>query len=139
MATRSTIALEYADGTVRQIYCHWDGYLENNGQILQKHYADAQAVDRLIQLGSLSILAPSPECPEGHSFGSQVKGYCVAYGRDRGEQDVDAKHFSDYNQYRNEAQFEEFNYILRRDGNWYVEFYGHFDGLLTEALLQVAD
>ena len=40
MGTRSTIALEYADGTVHQVYCHWDGYLEHNGRILQEHYLD---------------------------------------------------------------------------------------------------
>jgi hypothetical protein len=40
MGTRSTIALEFADGTVEQVYCHWDGYLSNNGKILQAHYMD---------------------------------------------------------------------------------------------------
>ena len=27
MATRSTIALEFADGSVGQVYCHWDGQI----------------------------------------------------------------------------------------------------------------
>ncbi len=37
MATRSTIALEFADGTVEQVYCHWDGYLDHNGALLRDH------------------------------------------------------------------------------------------------------
>ena len=36
MGTRSTIALEYADGTVEQVYCHWDGYVSHNGLILSE-------------------------------------------------------------------------------------------------------
>ena len=32
MGTRSTIALEFADGTVGQVYCHWDGYLSKIGR-----------------------------------------------------------------------------------------------------------
>ena len=26
MATRSRIAIELSDGTVKSVYCHWDGY-----------------------------------------------------------------------------------------------------------------
>ena len=55
------------------------------------------------------------------------------YGRDRGEEGTNARNFKDYADYRKNAQFEEYNYILRKDGNWYVEFYGKFNGLLTEA------
>jgi hypothetical protein len=38
MNTCSTIALEYADGSIKQIYCHWDGYVSHNGRILHDHY-----------------------------------------------------------------------------------------------------
>ena len=40
MATRSTIALEFADGTVQQVYCHWDGYIDHNGKILFENYSN---------------------------------------------------------------------------------------------------
>ena len=56
MATRSTIALEFADGTVQQVYCHWDGYLDNNGKILFENYTDAFKLRELIDLGDLSSL-----------------------------------------------------------------------------------
>jgi hypothetical protein len=56
MGTRSTIALEFADGTVQQVYCHWDGYLEHNGKILQEHYSDPFKLRDLIDLGDMSSL-----------------------------------------------------------------------------------
>ena len=138
MATRSTIALEFADGTVEQIYCHWDGYLEHNGQILLQYYKDPFKVRDLIDGGSVSSLAPSVDKPEGHSFDKSVDGYTVFYARDRGEDLVKNK-FKDYADYRANAQGEEYNYILRRDGKWYVEFYGEFDGLLEQAIKDEQD
>jgi hypothetical protein len=38
MGTRSTIAIQNADNTVTGIYCHWDGYVEHNGKILNENY-----------------------------------------------------------------------------------------------------
>ena len=70
MATRSTIALEYADGTVDQIYCHWDGYLENNGKILVEHYMDPFKVQQLMALGDISSLGPN--IGEKHSFDTEI-------------------------------------------------------------------
>lgn len=144
MATRSTIALEFADGTVQQIYCHWDGYLDNNGRILFEHYKDPFKVRELIDHGSVSSLGAeigskrpfdNPHkygSPEYQAFNAQYDQQCLFYARDRGE-DLEVSRFKDYADYRKNAQFEEYNYILRRDGNWYVEFYGDFDGLLSEA------
>ena len=145
MATRSTIALEYADGTVDQVYCHWDGYLDNNGKILFNDYKDPFKVQRLMDLGDISSLGPNIgdkhdfDCP--HKYGTPEytawqdakREVTTFYGRDRGETGTKARRFKDYADYRKRAQGEEYNYILRKDGNWYVEFYGDFNGLLTEA------
>jgi hypothetical protein len=145
MATRSTIALEFADGTVGQIYCHWDGYLSNNGAILLNDYKDPFKLRELIDLGDVSSLGPT--IGEKHSFDipfdygteeykkeqERRRDITTFYGRDRGESGINARYFKDYADYRANFQSEEYNYILRTDGNWYVEFYGQFDGLLTEA------
>jgi len=48
------IALEYADGTIGQVYCHWDGYLEHNGKILQNSYTDPFKVRELLDKGDMS-------------------------------------------------------------------------------------
>lgn len=88
MATRSIIARQ-KDREVESIYCHWDGYPTHVGAILDGYYTDQESVDKLMALGSLSSLEPKCDRPVGHSFDSPVDGYCVAYGRDRGEGDVE--------------------------------------------------
>jgi hypothetical protein len=132
MATRSTIALEFADGTIGQIYCHWDGYLDHNGRILKDFYSNPFILRDLIDLGDLSILDTrigvkrpfdnpySFGTPEYDKFRSIYNGQCVAYGRDRGETNTKARYFNDWIDYNLESQVEEYNYILRRNGKWYV-------------------
>ena len=134
MGTRSTIALEFADGTVEQVYCHWDGYLEHNGAILAEHYSDPFKLRDLIDLGDLSSLRP--EIGEKHAFSQfelraeEVAGYklltenmCTFYGRDRGEKGIDARKYKNTDEYFDCSQQEEYDYILRTDGVWYVRCY----------------
>ena len=118
MGTRSTIALEYADGTVGQVYCHWDGYLENNGMILYKHYSDPFKVRELLDLGDLSSLGE--RIGSQHAFDKAPEGECTFYKRDRKENGVNQKMYADYDNYVRCHQYEEFEYILRRDGVWFV-------------------
>ena len=61
MSTRSRIAIEKQDGTVESIYCHFDGYLSNNGEILQNHYSTKDKMEKLIELGDISSLGNTPE------------------------------------------------------------------------------
>ncbi len=143
MATRSTIAIEYADGTVDQIYCHWDGYLDNNGAILRDHYSDPFKLQKLIELGDISSLRP--EIGVEHPFSSigvmdsaeydKLYGDMTTfYGRDRGETGVGAKRFKDFQEYAREHQREEYEYILREvngRAQWFVSFYGTDDEYLT--------
>jgi len=133
MATRSTIALEFADGTVQQVYCHWDGYLEHNGQILFEHYQDPFKLRDLIDLGDISSLGP--QIGTKHDFDLKTpEGECTFYGRDRGETGIEAKKFADFEDYKARHQYEEYEYILRTDGNWYVSSYERPYVLLSEAL-----
>jgi len=131
MGTRSTIALEYADSTVHQVYCHWDGYLDHNGRILFEHYKDPFKLRDLMDLGSVSSLGR--EIGEQHPFSphtskedeaaynaAQEAGWCTIYARDRGETGVQAKKFKDFEDYVANHQYEEYEYILRTDGKWYV-------------------
>jgi hypothetical protein len=137
MGTRSTIALEFADQTVEQIYCHWDGYLEHNGQILQKHYSDPFVLRDLIDQGDMSSLAPN--IGTQHAFEKAPEGECTFYKRDRKESGCEAKSFVDFQHYLVDHQYEEYEYILRRDGNWYVKCHDAPYVLLTEALASVKE
>ena len=60
MATRSIIA-KLDDKGVQAIYCHSDGYLSNNGKILDQHYANEVKVDNLIAQGDCSSLKDTIE------------------------------------------------------------------------------
>jgi hypothetical protein len=86
MGTRSFIAQEMPNGTYRSIYCHFDGYPSGVGAVLKRHYQDAAKVDALIALGDLSAIAE--EIGEAHAFDAghtEHPDWCLAYGRDRGE------------------------------------------------------
>jgi hypothetical protein len=119
MATRSRIAIENENGTVSSVYSHWDGYPSHNGYILLTHYKDRNKVQKLIDLGSLSSLAQEVEIPEGvqHSFESPSKGITVFYGRDRGEDNVEAKEHADRTAFLL-SDVEEYGYLLTKEGVW---------------------
>lgn len=95
MGTRSSIVVKVGD-KVKGIYCHWDGYPSHNGRILIGHYNSQELAEQVISLGDLSSLDVSMECPDGHTYSTPKDGYSIAYGRDRGEDDTDAKEYGDY-------------------------------------------
>jgi hypothetical protein len=60
MSTRSRIAIETESGTVKSIYCHFDGYVSGVGKTLFNHY-DREKLEKLIELGDISSLGESTE------------------------------------------------------------------------------
>jgi hypothetical protein len=118
MATRSRIAIENENGSVTSIYCHYDGYPEHNGAILQEHYTDHEKVKKLIALGDISILSHEVDIPEGveHSFETPVKGITVAYHRDRGD-DFHQKSNASVNEFFN-GDIQEYGYCFTAAGEW---------------------
>jgi len=87
MGTHARIGYE-KDGVVTSIYLNFDGYFSHAGVILNKHYNSQELAEKLVSGGDLSALAESCEKPEGHTFDTPVKGFCIYYGRDRGETGV---------------------------------------------------
>ena len=159
MGTRSTIALEFADGTVEQVYCHWDGYLEHNGKVLQEHYSDPFKLRDLIDWGDLSSLRPN--IGEKHPFSqfglnkedpdfdeqialyekAEALGWCTFYTRDRGETSVSSKKFKDFEDYVANHQYEEYEYILRNvegKATWFVKCHSEPYKTLEQAFLEEA-
>ena len=61
MATRSNIGIRTENNTIIAAYCHWDGYLAYNGQMLFDNYQDAEDVLDLVALGSFSSLKETVE------------------------------------------------------------------------------
>ena len=127
MATRSTIAMEFADGTVQQIYCHWDGYLEHNGKILFNHYVSPYKTRELIDMGGISSLCNTiEETKQG------------AYHFWRGEE-LRVEKFNDFQDYLAHHQYEEYEYILRKDGHWYVQAHDDAFVMLKSAIADAQD
>lgn len=117
MSTRSSISLKLKDGTVKTVYCHFDGYIENVGKILFKNYKTYDEINALLELGDISILNKSIERPTGHCYNHPADGCTVFYKRDRGESDVEfaiTDTFAD-------ADKQEYNYIFE-NGFWNVEY-----------------
>ena len=115
MATRSHIGKQLPDGSIRYIYCHWDGYPDCNGKILKNHYTDEAKVDALLELGSLSILGE--EIGEQQNFDDQSTHngkWCLAYGRDRGENYVEAKTAKSLS----DMLWQSYHYVWEQ-GEWY--------------------
>jgi hypothetical protein len=107
MATRSRIAIENQDGTIKSIYCHFDGYVSGVGETLFNHY-DKEKLEKLIELGDISSLGESTEDT-------------VAYHRDRNE-DLDFKTFPNVEKLFEDGfdSGEEYIYYLTKDGIWLI-------------------
>ena len=87
MATRSNIAMKTADGKIVSVYCHWDGYVANNGKILLENYADISKIEALVALGSISSLGEQiGEVQDFNDRDTQKDEWTLFYSRDRGEE-----------------------------------------------------
>ena len=128
MATRGNIGIVNEDGSITAIYVHFDSYPEYVGKMLLNHYTTSDIVNGLMNLGDLSILSESLYSTTGinlystnnrHTFNNPQKGVCVAYGRDRGEQNVDSVIYDDLGQYEDMAgdTLAEYQYLFE-DGVW---------------------
>lgn len=108
MSTRSSIAIKNKDGSISAVYCHWDGYLENNGILLFEYYNTEEKVRELLSFGDISSLAVSIE-------------KCEFYHRDRGEElrkPENIKNIRNFVKLFSDAWCEYF--YLFDNGVWYV-------------------
>lgn len=119
MATRSRIGIELEDGTVKSIYCHWDGYPEHNGKILNEYYLDRTKVLELIELGDISTLGTSVSATEPHDFDNPQTGVTVAYHRDRNDSYNKPRINSTVKNFFS-SDIEEFGYVFTNDESWTV-------------------
>lgn len=119
MTTTSTIAVQHHDGSITQIYCHFDGYIQYNGKILVNYYQTLELVEDLVSGGNLSSLGKRIHPVGEHSFTYPEKGTCVYYSRDDSE-DIIYYKFNDYDHYAVAHRDEEYNYIFV-DGEWYLQ------------------
>jgi hypothetical protein len=89
MSTRSLIVRQNRDGSFDSITVSF-GHPDWIGPTLVRHYTEETKIDALLALGSLSHL--DRETGEKHDFERPRSGWCVAYGRDRGEEVIGSPH-----------------------------------------------
>lgn len=140
MSTNSRIAMLQSDGSIKSIYCHWDGYYGHNGKILLEHYTTDEKVSELIALGSISSLGehvnPLPSAPEAmpfykdkprilseneHCYETPQKGVVVAYHRDRDEnfeQNI-CNIYESLDKFTTAGEFISYCYLWK-DGKWFT-------------------
>ena len=144
MGTRSRIAVMHGS-VCKSVYCHWDGYLDHNGRILQEYYDSAKA-NNLVALGDLSSLRPN--IGEKHAFSKlevpmddeaydKLYGDMTTfYGRDRGEEGCDFKVAHTFEEFLEQVNYcgAEYYYVMK-DGVWYAGAIYATEGLVKDGLV----
>jgi hypothetical protein len=148
MGTRSVIGIIEND-VCKSVYCHWDGYLDHNGQILQAFYNTTDKVEQLIAQGDISSLGA--EIGTKHNFGDRavylentdlttsVATMCTFYARDRDEVGCEASTTQNFSQFMDRVNGcgAEYYYIMK-DGVWYVGSVYETAGLTKDGLVPLA-
>lgn len=136
MSTRSKIGMVAADGSVLAIYCHHDGYLSGVGQALFLGYSSRGKVECLMALGDLSVLGV--EIGDKHDFNDEHDPMvCTAYGRDRGEEGVEANRFETVAEFCAADYGHEYTYLFTADNVWkYLVGYEASDSSKLRVLTQ---
>jgi len=112
MATRSAIALEtgipeFGPGAIHAVYCHWDGYVENNGALLLKYFDSLPSAVELIKGGSISSLGEGTD---------NTKFYC----RDMDREMEPASEYGTREEFIEDSNGLEYLYILNQNDVWEV-------------------
>lgn len=106
MSTRSRIAVAQDDGSVKSIYCHWDGYPAYNGKMLMQHYNSKSLADALVAMGDMSALDVDIELS---TFYNRDRSEALNVSEDSSVEDFVEDFVGDI--------FEEYAYLYK-DGEW---------------------
>ena len=112
MATRSAIAIEtglpeMGSCVIHAVYCHWDGYVENNGALLLKYFDSLPSAVELIKGGSISSLGEGTD---------NTKFYC----RDMDREMEPASEYGTREEFIEDSNGLEYLYILNQNDVWEV-------------------
>jgi hypothetical protein len=141
MATRSAIGIKHGD-RIKAVYCHYDGYLEYVGRVLNTYYQDSVKVNKLIAMGDMSCLGA--DIGDKHQFDNRSEYLsdntareCTFYGRDRGEEAVEFKSFGTEDAFVDYFQGSGCElYYLYDHGVWYYSTGQDFAPLHESAKVQ---
>lgn len=120
MSTNSFIGI-LENNQIRGNYCHFNGFLDDNGKMLFEHYQDEDKIHKLINLGSLSYLdeevEPKSDIP--HTFYKPQKNVTLAYHRDR-KDPLKVYEFKKMESFKEHISSSTYEYIyIRFKGVWF--------------------
>ena len=122
MSTNSFIGI-IEHNVLKGIYCHADGYPAFNGKMLNEYYKNDSKIYKLIDLGFIYSLGKyvSPYERQTHNFEYRQENVVLAYGRDRGEKNVEAVEFQNVKAFKDFIKNSFIRYIyIRYNHEWYV-------------------
>ncbi len=124
MGTRSRVGVMHG-GVCKSVYCHYDGYLEYTGEILNKYYSSS-AANELVSRGDNSGVQKTIE---------EMNFYA-----DRGEEDVSWQVAHSFEEFLEQVEGcgAEYYYVMQ-DGLWYVGAVYAVPGLIKGGLVPLAD
>ena len=124
MGTRSRVGVMHGN-VCKSVYCHYDGYLDYTGEILQKHY-DSTLANALVARGDNSGVKETLE---------EMNFYA-----DRGEEDVSWQVAHTFDEFLEQVQncHGEYYYVMR-DGVWYVGAVYGVPGLIKGGLVPLEE
>ena len=124
MGTRSRVAVMHGT-TCKSVYCHYDGYLDYTGRILQSHY-NSTAANLLIARGDNSGVKETLE---------EMNFYA-----DRDEADVSWQVAHSFEEFLEQVEgcCGEYYYVMR-DGVWYAGAVYETEGLIKNGLVSLKD
>jgi hypothetical protein len=123
MGTRSRVGIMQGD-VCKSVYCHYDGYLDHTGRVLQDHW-DQDMVLELMELGDNSGIQETPE---------EMNFY-----KDRGETGVGSIQATTFEEFLEQVEgcCGEYYYVMR-DGVWYAGCVYETQGLIKGGLVPLA-
>ena len=124
MGTRSRVAVMHGD-VCKSVYCHYDGYLEYTGQILNDYYGSVEANELIAR---------------GDNSGVQKTLAEMNFYSDRGEEDVEWQVAHSFEEFLEQVQGcgAEYYYVMR-DGEWYVGAVYAVSGLIKGGLVPLKE
>ena len=124
MGTRSRVAVMHGD-VCKSVYCHYDGYLEYTGQILNDFYGSVEANELIAR---------------GDNSGVQKTLDEMNFYSDRGETDVEWQVAHTFEEFLEQVEGcgAEYYYIMR-DGEWYVGSVYAVSGLIKGGLVPLKE
>lgn len=124
MGTRSRVAVMHGD-VCKSVYCHYDGYLEYTGRILDDFYGSVEANELIAR---------------GDNSGVQKTLDEMNFYSDRGEEDVSWQVAHTFEEFLEQVEGcgAEYYYIMR-DGEWYVGSVYAVSGLIKGGLVPLKE